>query len=156
MAMVVARLNLIESGGQKLDVQDPGFLASLARAARAAAETASQEKRQVLARAAAHSGPWSDVEQERREEFVQLACELQPVHIRLLVFLDAPYGADQVPAEPFADHMWRWMMHVLKLPSEDLSRVLETLRARGLAQPPGGEMRATYSFGHEFLKFLRG
>jgi hypothetical protein len=66
------------------------FMASYERASRSAAESASRERRQRLARAAAQMGEWSRISVAMRRELFAMVNEMEDVHVRLLAYLDDP------------------------------------------------------------------
>ncbi|MGZ0067251.1 hypothetical protein [Microbacterium arborescens] len=68
------------------------FIAAVTRAQRAAAETASQQKRQRLAAAVANGGSWAPFAATEREQFTRLVDEFDALHIWLLHYFTDPTG----------------------------------------------------------------
>lgn len=68
------------------------FIAAVTRAQRAAAETASQQKRQRLAAAVANGGSWAPFAATEREQFTRLVDEFDSLHIWLLHYFTDPAG----------------------------------------------------------------
>lgn len=66
------------------------FLAALNFSRRVASETASDAKRERLARAAASSGPWSDFTGSERSGFLRLVGKYDELHIWLLGYFADP------------------------------------------------------------------
>ncbi|PPL19810.1 protein kinase family protein [Microterricola pindariensis] len=66
------------------------FIAAVTRAQRAAAETASQQKRQRLAAAVANGGSWAPFSISEREQFTRLVGEFDELHIWLLHYFTDP------------------------------------------------------------------
>lgn len=177
-AMVSARLDALDHSGVRVDVTDPEFLASLARLQRAASETANSDKRQLLALAAANSGPWSSVPYSRRAEFVELISSLSPAEIAVVAWCDdvrAPdglqpdmgeglsvtYGGIFIVNDGEATDIRGWITSATGIPAEDAWRIFLSASARGLLADPRAQSfreflrRFTTDFGHEFVQFLR-
>lgn len=177
-AMVSARLDSLERVGVNVDVTAPEFLSSLARLQRAANETADSEKRQLLALAAAHSGPWSSVPYSRRTEFVELVSSLTPAEISVVAWCDDVRDPDgswpdayeglsltysgifAVKDEESTD-IRGWITSATGVPAGDAWRIFLAVSARGLLEDPRAQSfpallrRLTTDFGHEFVQFLR-
>lgn len=68
------------------------FIAAVTRAQRAAAETASQQKRERLAAAVANGGNWAPFAATEREQFTRLVDEFDALHIWLLHYFTDPAG----------------------------------------------------------------
>lgn len=71
-------------------VNSDEFVAAVTRAQRAAAETASADKRRRLAAAVANGGSWAPFSASEREQFTRLAEEFSPLHIWLLHYFVDP------------------------------------------------------------------
>jgi len=104
-ATVAARLSVIEEQlGEHLQTDHPEFVSAAFRLTRAAEETADDEKRDRLASALAHAGPWSALPSDRRERMERLLTELTSREILMLRIVADP-GAwlkKQNPAAVFA------------------------------------------------------
>ena len=175
--MVSARLDALDRGGVRVDMADPEFLSSLARLQRAAIETADSEKRQLLAMAAAHSGPWSSIPYSRRAEFVELISSLSPAEIAVIAWCDdvrasdgspdtgeglsLTYGGIYVVNDGEATDIRGWITSATGVSAEDAWRIFLAVSARGLLEDPRAQSfrsllrRLTTDFGHEFIQFLR-
>lgn len=93
LAMVAARVTLVETQQEAmLDFTDPEFVAAAHRLTRAAQETADDEKRERLAAALAHGGPWSELPLDQRERMERLLAELSSREVFLLGVLSDPRG----------------------------------------------------------------
>lgn len=107
-AIVGELQRLAEQTDQALTVADvvssDEFLATLALARREAAETASANKRQRLARAAAEAGPWSEFDASERAAFLRLVTSLEDLHIALLARLNDREAWKVARAETPAPH----------------------------------------------------
>lgn len=68
------------------------FIAAVTRTQRAAAETASRQKRERLAAAVANGGSWAPFAATEREQFTRLVEELDALHIWLLHYFTDPAG----------------------------------------------------------------
>jgi len=68
------------------------FIAAVTRAQRAAAETASWQKRQRLAAAVANGGTWAPFSHSEREQFTRLVDEFGELHVWLLHYFTDPTG----------------------------------------------------------------
>ncbi|GAA2238359.1 hypothetical protein GCM10010401_08240 [Rarobacter faecitabidus] len=68
------------------------FIAAVTRAQRAAAETASQQKRERLAAAVANGGSWAPFAATEREQFTRLVEEFDALHIWMLHYFTDPAG----------------------------------------------------------------
>ncbi|WP_431279891.1 hypothetical protein [Leifsonia poae] len=91
IARAVDNILANSSGLQSADILNSDeFMASYERAARLAAESASQEQRERLAWAAAQMGDWSTVPQAIRQQLFHMLGEIQDIHARTLAFLDDP------------------------------------------------------------------
>ncbi|WP_139327346.1 hypothetical protein [Microbacterium sp. RURRCA19A] len=177
-AMVSARLDSLERDGVHVDVTAPEFLASLPRLQRAANETADSEKRQLLALAAAHSGPWSPVPYSRRAEFVELVSSLTPAEISVVAWCDDVRDPDGLWPDAYeglsltysgifatkdeeSPDIRVWITSATGVPAEDAWRIFLAVSARGLLEDPRAQSfpallhRFTTNFGHEFVQFLR-
>lgn len=66
------------------------FIAAVTRAQRAAAETASLDKRRRLAAAVANGGSWAAFSTTEREQFTRLVDEFDALHIWLLHYFTNP------------------------------------------------------------------
>lgn len=71
-----------------LDSDD--FMAAVSKGSRAAAETASDAKRERLAAAAAMSGPWFDMEPTRKMQFLDMVTRYEDIHVLLLTYFRDP------------------------------------------------------------------
>lgn len=158
-AMTNARLSSLEAAGIRVDPNDPEFVALFTRLQRAASETADEEKRLILAQAAANSGSWSTVSYDVRSEYASVAADLLPVHIRVLVAMerameiDASSGDPMVPSADFP-----WVATEVGLSKVDARRIADYLeqRALGDAGGPGPATRPNLTeFGRGLLHYLR-
>lgn len=159
--MTNARLAMLEQQGVKIDAQDPAFLAAVARLHRAAAETADERKRALLAHVAAGAGSWSTFSFERREEFVEMVAELRPVHVQLLV-----KASERTPVDT-AGNLYEADPRPLTLtelgeatgvPNGDIVWVMQPLVSKKLLSThwvAPGDLVTSTELGEEFLKFLR-
>jgi hypothetical protein len=68
------------------------FIAAVTRAQRAAAETASQQRRERLAAAVANCGGWAPFTATEREQFNRLVEEFDALHVWLLHYFTDPTG----------------------------------------------------------------
>jgi hypothetical protein len=92
-AMALARLASVEKTVDGVvNFDDPEFLASAHRFVRAAQETADNGKRERLAAALSHSGPWSDLEPDYRVRMERLVVDLSTREVNLLQILSNPRG----------------------------------------------------------------
>lgn len=66
------------------------FMAAYSHASRVAAETASKGKRERLASALRHAGPWSSVPNDRRTRFLTLVAEYEDIDVAVLHYLASP------------------------------------------------------------------
>lgn len=73
-------------------VRSDEFIVAVTRAQRAAAETASQSKRQRLAAAVANGGSWAPFSASERDQFTRLVEDLDELHIWLLHYFNDPAG----------------------------------------------------------------
>jgi hypothetical protein len=178
-AMTGARLDAVERAVGKVDVEDPEFLASLARLQRAADETADVEKRVLLADVASRSGSWSEIPYSRRAEFVGLVAELTPAQIAVIAYCDdvaVPEGIRAMVTDGRGVTQDRihlinddgpidlplWIEMVTRIPRYDAWRVYRAMSARGVLKSVeadtfsgGMPRRFTTSFGRDFVRFLR-
>lgn len=94
LASLAARVRWLEeqNGDTRFNPADPSFYAAVNRLLRAAHESADDEKRRLLAEAAAGIGASSAAVPEQQERFIDWAARLRPWHIRLLVAFDNPAG----------------------------------------------------------------
>lgn len=91
--MALARLSSVENAvGGVVDFTDAEFIAAAHRFLRAAQETADDGKRERLAAALAHSGPWSDLEPDHRVRMERLVVDLSTREVNLLQILSNPRG----------------------------------------------------------------
>ncbi|WP_454172196.1 hypothetical protein [Microbacterium maritypicum] len=97
------------------------FIAAVTRAQRAAAETASQQKRQRLAAAVAHGGSWAPFAATEREQFTRLVDEFDALHIWLLHYFTNPRA---------------WLQ------ARDLYRQHENIMMGGITGPLGSALNA--------------
>lgn len=180
-AMTNARLASLEDHGVRVDATDPEFVAAVNRLQRASSETADREKRALLANVAAHSGSWSTVPYDRREEYVRLVSDLTPADLRVLAYFDDVATPDGIEATIDGDgtvegarlylsvqdrnlDLSIWCELVTGVPALDVYRMTRALESRGMMNPVslpdlgrlGIRRRFTTEFGHEFLEFLRG
>lgn len=157
-AMTNARLSALEALRVPVDPEDEEFIAIFTRLQRAAAETADEEKRVILAQAAANSGSWSAIPYDVRAEYASLAADLLPVHIRVLVAME---HADQIDAStggyliPSAD--FPWLASEAGLAEVDALRVAASVEQRGLGFRGSGpaDRPRTTDFGRGLLDYLR-
>lgn len=92
-AMALARLSSVETAVEGVvDFSDSEFIAAAHRFLRAAQETADDGKRERLAAALAHSGPWSDLEPDYRTRMERLVVDLSTREVNLLQILSNPRG----------------------------------------------------------------
>lgn len=156
-AWVNARLARIESGDLPIDTTDPEFIAALRRLLVAATQTADDEKRRTLARAAANAGPWSTTDLANREEYVALLIDLTSLHIRGLSLVAekqvihgaADGGSPSIDFPSFARD--------LGTDQPTAQRVMIALQQRGLFGTPMGNFGTTIEitrFGAGLLAFL--
>ncbi|GAB3608355.1 hypothetical protein GCM10027414_04800 [Humibacter ginsengiterrae] len=73
-------------------VDSDEFVAAVTRAQRAAAETASVDKRRRLAAAVANAGSWAPFTAAERQQFTRLVEEFDSLHIWLLHYFTDPAG----------------------------------------------------------------
>lgn len=66
------------------------FIAAVTRAQRAAAETASEQKRHRLAAAVANGGSWAPFSASEREQFTRLVDEFDGLHVWMLHYFTNP------------------------------------------------------------------
>ena len=71
-------------------VESDEFMAAYAKVARVAAETESAEKRQRLAAALTHMGPWSSVDPTRRQHLLDLVTMYDDLQVFLLSYFRDP------------------------------------------------------------------
>lgn len=91
-ALTTALEQLDESTTIETIVGSDEFIAAVTRAQRAAAETASQQKRQRLAAAVANGGSWAPFAATEREQFTRLVDEFDALHVWLLHYFTDPAG----------------------------------------------------------------
>jgi hypothetical protein len=157
-AMLRAELNDIAATRERIELNDPAFVSAVRRLATAAAESADTEKRQILARAAANAGAWSETELDTREEYLALLVEMPPIFIRALAIADAAQELPEVgdgggPAMPFEE-----FSRTLGGDVPRAQRVLISLQQRGLFGSPMGSGTTSVEitrFGVGLLAFLR-
>jgi len=160
-AMTAARVAALESQGAKIDVTDPQFLAAVAKLHRAADESALEQKRALLAHAAARSGPWSSTPGDLREEFVTLIAEFSTLHVDVLWRIHET-SEQQRLGEPRSlqfegRETTNRVAEVLNQERDVIERVADRLAQRGLIEidgTPAGYLLQTSEFGHAFLQFL--
>lgn len=96
VAIARALTSAIEQLDETTTIEDivgsDDFIAAVTRAQRAAAETASQQKRQRLAAAVANGGSWAPFAATEREQFTRLVDEFDALHIWLLHYFTDPAG----------------------------------------------------------------
>ena len=92
LAALAARVRWLENNGQKthFDPKDSRFYAAVNKLLRAAHETADEDKRRLLAEAAARTGTSATDTPEQQERFIDWIARLRPWHVRLLVVFDNP------------------------------------------------------------------
>lgn len=71
-------------------VESDEFMAAYAKVSRVAAGTESAEKRQRLAAALTHMGPWSSVDPTRRQHLIDLVVTYDDLHVFLLRYFRDP------------------------------------------------------------------
>lgn len=81
--------------------QSPGFLDAIGPAARAAVETADEEKAQALRNAVVNSTIAPDVAADRNAVLLSILVGLTPTHLRLLQLFDNPVAWFQEQSLPF-------------------------------------------------------
>jgi len=93
LASLAARVRWLEEqgGDTQFNPADPHFYAAVNRLLRAAHESADDEKRRLLAEAAAGIGA-GNADRPEQERFIDWAARLRPWHIRLLVAFNNPAG----------------------------------------------------------------
>jgi hypothetical protein len=94
LALLAARVRWLEeqNGDIRFNPADPDFYAAVNRLLRAAHESADDEKRRLLAEAAAGIGAGHAATPEQQDRFIDWVARLRPWHIRLLVAYDNPAG----------------------------------------------------------------
>lgn len=84
-------LRLAVEGWSAADAfDDDQFAAHAHRLLRAAQETASDEKRQMLAAALASAGSWSPLSEREVERFVDMAARYTPLHAMMVKYFESP------------------------------------------------------------------
>lgn len=71
-------------------LESDAFMAAYSKAARAAAETASSEKRERLARALSRMGPWVTLDEARKQLLFNLVARYDDLHFQLLDYFSNP------------------------------------------------------------------
>ena len=94
LAALAARVRWLEeqNDGTRFCPADPNFYAAVNKLLRAAHESADDEKRRLLAEAAAGIGAGNAATPEQQERFIDWVARLRPWHIRLLVAFNNPAG----------------------------------------------------------------
>jgi hypothetical protein len=93
--MVVAALRDLDAQINAITpdmLESTEFVAAYTKAARAAAETASEKKRRRLARALAQMGPWSTLDESWRQQLFDLVAGYDDLHVQLLDYFRDPVG----------------------------------------------------------------
>jgi hypothetical protein len=149
------------------------FLAAYEKVTRVAAETASDVKRARLARVLSNMGPWNDIEETKRQQFLDLVTRYDDIHVFLLRYFRAPTKWLEANA-PLWDPNKYMMAGIGTILGEHVFRdfpdwtqtvepVLAVLKADGLtdvslhtSMSSQGTVEARNSQrGNDFLRFLR-
>lgn len=156
-------------------VESDEFMAAYERASRAAAETASAQKRTRLATALRHAGPWSSLREMRRAQLLEFVMRFDDLHFAMLQFFADPrawlranvpdwegprgWGTSTIGAllgEYYFPDMPGWL--------EAVSPVLSELKDAGLLDnaplsigmtPEGTVQERTKPLGDELLAFVQ-
>jgi len=147
-------------------------MAAFEKVSRAAAETASDEKRARLAHTIVHVGPWSSLSSALRQQFLELIVRYDDLHIAVLAYFRNPaqWLANNVrqwsPDQRMAGGPL-WPLEQYLLPGDPdslsaLSSVVATLRSDGLIVLPDASrnsteetlVKRTTSVGDGLLQFV--
>lgn len=153
-------------------VNSDEFVAAVARAQRAAAETAGESKRRRLARAAVNDGSWAPFTRSERHQFVRLVRDFDDLHVFLLQYFTDPtawlstHGHQEVMAGIFMAGVQTPFAAIFELPQAEWSgpveQAVKDLKAAGLADIPLTTMMSTDGIlasrtnekGRRFLSFI--
>lgn len=168
----ISRLN------RTLTVEDvigsDSFITAVTRAQRAAAETASEEKRRRLAFSVAHAGGWAPFSASERAQFTRLIDDLDELHVFLLHYFNDPAEwlkahdllEDRFTMDGYFGSIQAPLTAALGTPEFDwrapVAQVAEDLKRNGLAEVPlttimGGDgvlAQRTTDKGRRFLDFV--
>lgn len=150
------------------------FMAAYERVSRAAAETASAEKRARLASAIRHAGPWSTIDESKRTQFLTLVARYDELHFAMLSFFRDPqawikantpdwHGPDEWGASSIGALLEKYVFPSVTGWQQLVTPVLDELQNAGLLDnaplntmmnPSGPLQQRTKPLGAELLQFV--